>query len=387
MTLATVAARSDGKYATTTPPRTALRHRSVGLADLGPNWFAGVMGTGIVATAAVTLPVHVPGLRGFALAVWVLASFLLASLIYATAAQWLRHPVAARAHLNDPVMSHFYGAPPMAVLTVGAGAILVGRDVLGLRLAVDLDWVMWLIGTATGLAVAAVVPYVAFTRHDTKPDSAFGGWLMPVVPPMVSASTGALLVPYAAAGQLRETLLAACYCMFGLSLFASVVIIGLIWGRLMQHKVGSPAAVPTLWIVLGPLGQSITAAGLMATAARGTLPTVDADGAAAMAMLFGLTTWGFAVLWLTVAIAVTARTARAHLPFSLTWWSFAFPVGALVTGTNGLAVRTGLAFFAGASVLLYALLVLAWLTVSARTLSAIAMGTLPAPAVVGAREA
>ena len=38
--------------------------------DLGPNWFAAVMGTGIVANAAATLPLRVPGLRGFATAVW-----------------------------------------------------------------------------------------------------------------------------------------------------------------------------------------------------------------------------------------------------------------------------------------------------------------------------
>ncbi|PRC49893.1 C4-dicarboxylate ABC transporter, partial [Mycobacterium sp. ITM-2017-0098] len=36
------------------------------LGYLGPNWFASVMGTGIVATAGASLPVHVPGLRGFA---------------------------------------------------------------------------------------------------------------------------------------------------------------------------------------------------------------------------------------------------------------------------------------------------------------------------------
>ncbi len=34
------------------------------LGNIGPNWFASVMGTGIVATAGATLPVHVPGLRG-----------------------------------------------------------------------------------------------------------------------------------------------------------------------------------------------------------------------------------------------------------------------------------------------------------------------------------
>ena len=42
--------------------------------DIGPNWFASVMGTGIVAIAAATLPFRVPGLHVFALAVWVLAA-------------------------------------------------------------------------------------------------------------------------------------------------------------------------------------------------------------------------------------------------------------------------------------------------------------------------
>jgi hypothetical protein len=46
-------------------------------AHLGPNWFASVMGTGIVATAAATLPVQWPGLRGFATAIWVLATLWL----------------------------------------------------------------------------------------------------------------------------------------------------------------------------------------------------------------------------------------------------------------------------------------------------------------------
>ena len=51
--------------------------------DLGPNWYASVMGTGIVAIAGAGLPVHIPGLREFATAVWVLAA---AALIAPTAA-------------------------------------------------------------------------------------------------------------------------------------------------------------------------------------------------------------------------------------------------------------------------------------------------------------
>ena len=148
-------------------PGDALRH-------LGPNWFAAVMGTGIVATAGVTLPVQVAGQRAAALAVWAAAAVLLLVLVLATAAHWARHPQQARAHLDHPVMSHFYGAPPMALLTVGAGALLVGRDLIGLRAAVDLDWALWAVGTALGLASAAVVPYRAFTRHTTHPTAPSG---------------------------------------------------------------------------------------------------------------------------------------------------------------------------------------------------------------------
>ena len=37
---------------------------------------------------------------------------------------------------------------------------------------------------------------------------------------------------------------------------------------------------------------------------------------------------------------MTVKTARAGLPFSLTWWSFTFPVGTVVTGTSQLALYT-----------------------------------------------
>src|SRR5579872_623745 len=43
---------------------------------VAPNWFAAVMGTGIVAIAAATLPLRIAGLHAFALAVWVLAAAL-----------------------------------------------------------------------------------------------------------------------------------------------------------------------------------------------------------------------------------------------------------------------------------------------------------------------
>ena len=37
----------------------------------------------------------------------------------------------------------------------------------------------------------------------------------------------------------------------------------MIWSRLALYGTSGTARVPTLWIVLGPLGQGITAAGLL----------------------------------------------------------------------------------------------------------------------------
>lgn len=358
-----------------TPPVRARRGGLLG--DLGtqpalgfvaPNWFAAVMGTGIVANAVPALPVEVPGLLLAARGVWVLATALLVVLLAATAAHWARHPATARGHLDDPVLSHFYGAPAMALLTVGAGALLVGRPVVGDTLAVGLAMSSWVAGTALGLWTAVAVPLRAFTTHEVGPGSAFGGWLMPVVPPMVSAATGPQLLPHLPEGQWRATLLLGCLAMFGLTLVASLVVVSMVWSRLVHHGVGPAAMVPTVWIVLGPLGQSITAAHHLGAPAAALLPAPYGDAVHAAGLLYGVPVWGFAVLWLAIALSLTVRTVRrGGLPFSLTWWSFTFPVGTLVTGTAALADLTGNHALAGATMLLYAGLVVAWVVVALRT--------------------
>jgi C4-dicarboxylate transporter/malic acid transport protein len=350
--------------------------------DLGPNWFASVMGTGIVAIAAATLPFRIAGLHVFALVIWALAAAWLIALSAAWAVHWSRHTKRALAHANNPVMAQFWGAPPMALMTVGTGTLLLGRDWMGLGAAVDADWVLWGLGTALGLVTVCWIPYLMMTRHDIAPDGAFGGWLMPVVPPMVSAANGALLIPYAAAGQPRLTLLVSCYAMFGVSLFASVIIITLLWGRLVTHKTLPALLVPTSWIVLGPLGQSVTAAGNLAKVAGLALHAPYVAGASVFALLYGIPTWGFAMMWLVVAACLTLRALRQGMPFGLTWWSFTFPVGTVVTGTIGLAARTGAHLFRYGAAGLFLLLLVAWLIVAVRTVHGAARGSLflpPAP--------
>lgn len=312
------------------------------------------MGTGIVATAAASLPLHVPGLRTAATFVWALDVALLVLLSVLALRRWSWTTV--RAQLRDPVMAQFWGAPPMALMTVGAGALLLGSDWIGLTAALAVDWTLWTLGTALGLATSVVVP----VRMIGSGEPAFAGWLMPVVPPMVSAASGALLAAHLPDGAFRQAMVLGCYALFGVSLFATMFLVPQIWQRLVQHGPGN--AVPTLWIVLGPLGQSITAANLLGGVA--VLP-----GQAAFGLLYGTTTWGFALLWVAIAATATVRAVRKGLPFALTWWSFVFPLGTLVTGTSALAAHTHSALFTGTSALLYVTLVLAWITVAVRTIS------------------
>lgn len=356
----------------------ALEGRPI-LGYVGPNWFASVMGTGIVAVAAATLPDTLPGLLDAATVVWVLAALLLVVVSGATAGHWIHHPDVARSHLAHPTMGHFYGAVPMALLTVGAGAVLVGDRVIGATPALVLDLVLWSVGTVLGLLTAVVVPLRAFASGPAAPDAAFGGWLMPVVPPMVSAATLGLLLPHVPAGQPRLTLLLLGYALFGITLLASLVVIALIWGRLVHHGIGAAAAVPTLWIVLGPLGQSVTAAQHLGAAAPGILPAPYGTGLEAAGLAYGVPVWGFAMLWLAVVAVITLRTARSGLPFSLTWWSFTFPVGTVVTGTSALAVTTGAVVLQVAAGVLFVGLVAAWTVVATRTAAGAWSGRLLCP--------
>jgi C4-dicarboxylate transporter/malic acid transport protein len=351
------------------------------VASLGPNWFASVMGTGILAIAAVLLPVRLAGLRTAALVVWVLAALMLGVLVIATGLQWARHADRARSHALNPAMAPFYGAPAMALLTVGAGALLVGRQLIGLHAAVVADSGLWGAGTLLGLLSSFAIPYLMFTRHRLEQRETLGSWLMPVVPPMVSAATGAALVAHLPAGQARLTLLLACYAMFGLSLIASLIIIALVWARLLYHGPGAAETVPTLWIVLGPLGQSITAANLLAVAAPHAIGRPYSGALEAMGVLYGAPVWGFAVLWLSLAAAITLRAARGGLPFTPAWWSFIFPIGTLVTGTSELALHTHLVALTAMAVALYAVLALAWATVAGRTLRAMRLARLRARVV------
>ncbi|WP_461078291.1 TDT family transporter [Streptomyces deserti] len=364
------------------PRATARSPRTGSVRHLGPNWYASVMGTAVVATAGAGLPVHVPGLRTALAAVWVSSLTALVALLIARALHWVRHGDQARAHLLDPATAPFYGCPAMALLAVGGGALTVGRDWIGLRAAVALDAVLFGAGTAVGLAAAVAVPYLMTVRR-TEPGQATPVWLLPLVAPMVSAALGPLLVPHLPAGQVRQALLLACLGLFGLSLLATLLMLPVVFGRLVTGGPLPLALTPTLFLVLGPLGQSTTAVGAFADVAPGVVPPSHGEGFGLLAVLYGVPVTGFALLWLCLATAHVVRARRRGMRFSMTWWAFTFPVGTCVTGAEALARHTGVVAYGWLALALYVGLVTAWVTVAGCTVRGLLSGALlagPRPA-------
>ncbi|MET9831913.1 TDT family transporter [Streptomyces sp. NPDC006385] len=348
---------------------TAVRH-------LGPHWYASVMGTAAVATAGSVLPVHVPGLRTVCTAVWALSLALLVALLGARALHWTHHRDQARAHLLDPATAPFYGCLSMALSAVGGGAVTVGRDWIGTGAAVALDAVLFGAGTVVGLAAAVAVPYLMAVRHRTEPSQATPVWLLPLVAPMVSAALGPLLVPHLPPGQAQETLLLACVAMFGLSLLATLLMLPLVFARLVTGGPLPLALTPTLFLVLGPLGQSTTAVGAFADAAAGVVPAPYSEGFGVLAVLYGVPVMGFALLWFGLATAHVLRARRHGMGFAMTWWAFTFPVGTCVTGAAALARHTGLVVYDWLTIGLYGVLAGAWATAAACTARGLLNGAL-----------
>ncbi|MBF6619186.1 MAG: C4-dicarboxylate ABC transporter [Patulibacter sp.] len=347
------------------------------LRTAGPTWFVTAMGTGIVANAVTFAPVDGRAARGFASAVWIVAVVLLVLATTVTVAELRRRAADHAAATAGPGAIAFWGTVPMALTTIGSGALLDAAPLLGSSLGLSVALVLCGIGTVLGVVVAVAVPVVWIRRGPWGLGDVAPVWILAAVPPMVSAAAVGGILPQLADGPGRDALLVAGYGLFGLGLALGLVVITLVVLRIAVHGPGPTAAAPTVFIVLGPLGQSVTAACLLGTFARDVAPAPLGAALDGFATGFGSVVVAIAMAWLLVAVAIVARAARRGMPFALTWWSFTFPIGTCVTGTSLLALRVDGAAVEGLALTLLVALIAVWATVVVRT----ALGLLRSGAV------
>ena len=275
----------------------------------------------------------------------------------------------------------------MASFTVAVGFLCIANAVLDPTLCIAIAQVLFVAGVALSLWSTFLVPYLMFTHHELTQERAFGSWLLPVVPPIVASVPAALLSP-TWPEPLRASMLGMAYALLGLGVALAAIIIVVFYTRLLFHKVPDGALVPTMWIVVGPLGQSVAGIIALGIASRAVWPQFG-HGLFVAGVAFGLLVWGFGVYWLAMALAVTIRAASKKMPFTLGWWAFTFPVGTLTAGSYALASTTHAPIFGFVGLALLALLATTWSLVAAHSLRAIvrSIGARPANRSVALRTA
>jgi C4-dicarboxylate transporter/malic acid transport protein len=335
-----------------------------------PNWFAVVMGTGVLALALAQWPGDVPGLRVLAEGVWLFNVLLFMLFTGLYTARWVLFFDEARRIFGHSTVSMFFGTIPMGLATLINGLLVFGLPRWG-EGVVLLAETLWWIDVAMALACGVLIPFLMFTRQEHRIDQMTAVWLLPVVAAEVAAASGGLLAPHLADAHSQLVMLVTSYILWAFSLPVAFSILTILLLRMALHKLPHENMAASSWLALGPIGTGALGMLLLGGdaplifAANG-LPGLG-EVAAGVGVVAGITLWGFGFWWMLMALLITARYLRTGIPFNLGWWGFTFPLGVYALATLKLASLLSLGFFTVFGCVLVAMLAVMWLIVGRRT--------------------
>ena len=208
-----------------------------------PNWFAAIMGTGILAIALAQFQTSVPALHAIAEALWMfnIGLFALFSGLYA--ARWIFFFDGARRIFGHSVVSMFLGCIPMGLATIVNGFLIFGLPRFG-PVAVDIAQALWWIDVALSVACGVAIPFLMFTSQTHAIDQMTAVWLLPVVAAEVAEVSGRLLAPHLADGHAQLVILTLSYVLWALSVPVAMSILVVLLLRMALHTCRTPTWRP-----------------------------------------------------------------------------------------------------------------------------------------------
>ena len=228
-----------------------------GTHNVNPGWFSCIMGTGILAICMAKFPHQLPFFASCGGVLWGINLLLFLALLVLWVLRIFHHPLHIRDSLLHPQQAQQWGSPPTACFTIATGCVILGESLPGYPFCLIGAHILWFIGITGSLFSAMMIPYLMFTRHEITMETTYGNWLVPIAPIIGASVPGSLLVYYWPEFLQIELVLLS-FVLWGSGITLASIIIVLFYARLAYHKAPKGILVPTMWLVIGPLGQSIS---------------------------------------------------------------------------------------------------------------------------------
>ncbi|WKD61190.1 C4-dicarboxylate transporter/malic acid transport protein [Corynebacterium ciconiae DSM 44920] len=302
----------------------------------GPAWFGAVMGTGILSNLLIT----VGDQRVLGAGMLVLGWLMLVGLTIGFFGRSSRDRAVLLSSITDIGQCTGWGMVAMGYLSVGAatpvvlGAWNAPAGVMDTAWTVDL--VMWLIGASIGIVGAFGMGYVIIGKRLPEPRPVWG---LPIVAPMVAATTGASQVPQMASTSAAVWLLMASTACFFIALVLASIIFLLSYMHAWRRSPLPPAALTSAWIPLGIIGQSSAAAQVIARQAAAMAQPEVQSSILRIADVYGLVMMVLGIPMLLAAFYLSYSGFLTGMPVHPGWWALTFPVGTLALGTHFLGLH------------------------------------------------
>lgn len=346
-----------GKRENNTPPlrRSAIRAL---IQDFGPIWFTWCMNSGVLAILTHQCPYQFPGLKIISTIFFVLdlTLFCLFSIIFTSRFLIFRRQAwqEITGDQSDLMLSACW---PIAFMTLTSLTSLTASNTYWGRHAFTIvAYVMWWTVCIWSLVFLFGVFGILIARHDITVQAGEGvkGQRLPmmIIIPAVSVSTvavtGGILASYSyeISPHLAVPVMIVSFMMVGAGILLGFMLSGYLFHALLSFGWPPPPATASVFIFVGPMGQSSAALQALGSAARvyrqfggynkGTFITAEAAvPLEAACMLVALLLMGLGILWTGFSIyAMVYRALRKELSWSPSWNAIIFPMGTLTTATT-----------------------------------------------------